>query len=616
MKLNTSPKAIILFLLMLLGIIAPTILLAQRSDGFFKNYNDNYENRDGDGGITIGGMQNDNPIPLGSGLLVLTAVGAGYAIARRRRNKAVKPFNGLNAFIAFALLLGLTQCKKNDIAPTSDGNTVFMTLEASCGGGRTVFVPSIPGIRWGTGSDEYISVGSSVNGYLGELHGKGDGNNAATSRLSFSGTINAPAGTPGEKLYFFYLGNGRHYGTTTLDFSNQENSAGAHFVTNYVIAIGEGTVTNSGGSTYTATADLEVKTAIAYFNISAFSTGSNDDNVYLRGDDVYSTATIDYRAGTITGNAKGSINIGLTNESNKYVALIPSVSTETTLIFEGATKEGTMTFLRGIQANRYYSDDGEALEITGKDTYVFTVSSYPAKKVRFSPGNLQYNCSTGKWRFAENQYDVCQTTWAEWNTTGWVDLFGWGTWSGTSAQWNPTNTSTNNYEYSWNGDYDDVYFHGTLTNHTASGWFTLSRDQWQYIIDHSYYGLATITVGGNSIHGMIILPDNFVLYEISGSLYYTDEYGSLMFNVAHSNWNNNVYSESQWAEYLESKGAVFLPAADYRSGVHVDYNNGSACQYWSSSEGNSFTAYRLHGWNGAEIDDVNRDMGYSVRLVR
>ena len=156
MKLNTSPKAIILFLLMLFGIIAPTMSLAQRSDGFFRYNNDIYENRVGENGITIGNMQNDNPTPLGSGLLILTAVGAGYAIACRRRNKDVKAFNGLkglNAFIAFALLLSLTQCKKNDISKISDGDTVFMTLDASCGGGRTVFDPSVPGIRWGTGSN-------------------------------------------------------------------------------------------------------------------------------------------------------------------------------------------------------------------------------------------------------------------------------------------------------------------------------------------------------------------------------------------------------------------------------------------------------------------------------
>ena len=486
--------------------------------------------------------------------------------------------------LAAALALGMTQCKKNDITPNSDGDTVFMTLEASCGGGRTVFVPSIPGIKWGTGSDEYISVGSSVKGYLGELHGKGDGNNAATSRLSFSGTITAPAGTQGEKLYFFYLGNGRHYGRTPLDFSNQENSGGDHFVTDYVIAIGEGTVTNSGGSTYTATADLEVKTAIAYFNISAFSTGLDSDSVYLRGDDVYSTVTIDYRAGTITGNAKGSINMGLANE-NKYIALIPSVSTETTLIFEGATKEGTMTFPNGIQPNRYYSNNGDSLAITGKDSYVFTVSSYPAKKVRFSPGNLQYKTGTG-WRFAEHQYDVCQTSNGSWNTSGWVDLFGWGTWSGTSEHWDPTNTEP--YSYSWESNYDDVYFHGSLTNHTATNWFTLSRDQWPYLIGHSRHGLATITVGENAIHGMVILPDNSEL--------------SI----------NTEYSESQWVTNMEAKGAVFLPAAGYREGTNV-YDYGNNYYYWSCTEEGSGSAWCL---SGSSQGVMERYWGLGVRLVR
>ena len=593
MKVSISPKAILLFWLILFGFLAPIAATAQRSDGFFCYNNDIYENRDGDGGITIGNMQNDNPIPLGSGLLILTAVGAGYAIYRRRSSyKTHKSYNhAATLFIAAMMLLGFTQCKKNDIATISDGDTVFMTLDASCGGGRTVFDPSVPGIRWGTGSNEFINVGSSEKGYLGKLSGTGNGTNEA---ITFSGTINAPAGTQGEKLYFFYLGNGSHPGATSLDFSNQENSAGAHFVTNYVIAIGEGTVTNSGGSTYTATADLEVKTAIAYFNISAFSTGSDDDYVYLSGNDIYSTATIDYREGTITGNAKGSINMGSTNESNKYIALIPSVSTETTLIFEGATKEGTFTLPRGIQANKYYSNEGEALAITGKDSYVFTVSSYPAKKVRFSPGNLQYKTGTG-WRFAEHQYDVCQTSNGSWNTSGWVDLFGWGTWSGTSEHWDPTNTSPYS-NYSWESNYDDVYFHGTLTNHTATNWFTLSRDQWQYLIGHSRHGLATITVGENAIHGMVILPDN----------------SALAINTDCSSWSDNEYSENQWFTNMEAKGAVFLPAAGYREGANV-HDYGNDYYYWSCTEEGS-SAWYLSSNEGGIYPE--RYWGFGVRLVR
>ena len=33
----------------------------------------------------IGGSNDDQPLPLGSGLLVLTALGAGYTVARKRK---------------------------------------------------------------------------------------------------------------------------------------------------------------------------------------------------------------------------------------------------------------------------------------------------------------------------------------------------------------------------------------------------------------------------------------------------------------------------------------------------------------------------------------------------
>ena len=36
-------------------------------------------------GGTLGDLDGDQPAPLGSGLLVLTALGAGYAVARKRK---------------------------------------------------------------------------------------------------------------------------------------------------------------------------------------------------------------------------------------------------------------------------------------------------------------------------------------------------------------------------------------------------------------------------------------------------------------------------------------------------------------------------------------------------
>lgn len=64
---------------------------AQRGSDSFFNYDNGFEDRmdDPNGlpglpGGAIGGLENQDA-PLGSGLLVLTALGAGYAVARKRK---------------------------------------------------------------------------------------------------------------------------------------------------------------------------------------------------------------------------------------------------------------------------------------------------------------------------------------------------------------------------------------------------------------------------------------------------------------------------------------------------------------------------------------------------
>ena len=63
-----------------------------KNDAFFNDWDNSYNgNRDPDPfpailGGTLGNLQGDQDAPLGSGLLVLTALGAGYAVARRKRD--------------------------------------------------------------------------------------------------------------------------------------------------------------------------------------------------------------------------------------------------------------------------------------------------------------------------------------------------------------------------------------------------------------------------------------------------------------------------------------------------------------------------------------------------
>ena len=63
-----------------------------QSDGFFRGGDDGGGNRTDISGTTpalpqggVGVRSDDQPAPLGSGLLVLTALGAGYALTRKRK---------------------------------------------------------------------------------------------------------------------------------------------------------------------------------------------------------------------------------------------------------------------------------------------------------------------------------------------------------------------------------------------------------------------------------------------------------------------------------------------------------------------------------------------------
>ncbi len=62
------------------------INLSGQTDGFFRNY-DNGDRSGDTGGVTIGGMTNDNPTPVGSGLLIMVAAGAGYALLKKKEEK-------------------------------------------------------------------------------------------------------------------------------------------------------------------------------------------------------------------------------------------------------------------------------------------------------------------------------------------------------------------------------------------------------------------------------------------------------------------------------------------------------------------------------------------------
>lgn len=93
---KTKMKILLLGVAVAAMLLMPVTTLAQ-SDGFFRG-GDNYMNRDGgpfgdivnqgfgdDGGNTVTN-QSFGEAPVGSGLLILTAIGAGYAVLKKKKH--------------------------------------------------------------------------------------------------------------------------------------------------------------------------------------------------------------------------------------------------------------------------------------------------------------------------------------------------------------------------------------------------------------------------------------------------------------------------------------------------------------------------------------------------
>lgn len=271
-----------------------------------------------------------------------------------------------------------------------------------------------------------------------------------------------------------------------------------------------------------------------------------------------------------------------------YVAIRPTTSADITV----TATDGTTNYTKSLTGKTYAANNGYSVSWR-MAVAVPSFSVSDSKKVIFSPGNLQYNGSesTYKWRFAENQYDVIGT----WNTSTWVDLFGWGTWTGSSPD--PTKTSYTNSDYTWDSadfSQEDILADATQRNYD---WYTLSKDEWVYVFN-------TRTVNGGTGAGK-----SYTLKATVGS-----KMGIVLYP---DNYTGTVYSGSDWASF-EAAGCVFLPAAGYRLGTSVS-NVGSLGRYGSSTVNGSYAAYLVY-FDSADIFDPqlsgNHYYAGCVRLVR
>ncbi|MBQ9472922.1 MAG: hypothetical protein IJU81_00765 [Bacteroidales bacterium] len=275
----------------------------------------------------------------------------------------------------------------------------------------------------------------------------------------------------------------------------------------------------------------------------------------------------------------------------------------------------------------------------------------PGSTVRFSKGNLQYQASTGTWRFAEHQWDTIGAGNANISSTysGWIDLFGWGTsgWDNGNYFYMPYDksqsytspyTERNGYGYGPSDGTDAKYdltgayanadwgVYNAISNggNQAGLWRTLTADEWYYLGSQRSASTVNGTANArwikatvNGVCGLILFPDS-----------YTHPDGVAqpvgINSGSQIRYENNNYSQSDWT-LIEAAGAVFLPAAGQRVTTTSVSNVGKNGYYWSSTRydlsdtRHSFASQPyFEGTGTAAFHYTNRSKrqyGASVRLV-
>ena len=252
------------------------------------------------------------------------------------------------------------------------------------------------------------------------------------------------------------------------------------------------------------------------------------------------------------------------------------------------------------------------------------------QKVYFSKGNLQYNATLGThqcvdkstkpgtWRFAENQWEIVGEANKNLSSTydGWIDLFAWGTsgykYKPDSLYCASSSSSRNHLAISGDIEYtrnDWGYYNAISDAENNFEWRTLNHDEWEYLLSHHDWYLATV----NNIKGLIILPDSY-----EEPLY-----------ISHESNNNDFtkykYNLKTW-KLIEEQGAVFLPQSGVLSCASngtVSYGTRNRVEYWSSalyqysaSTSNSSYSYEMRVPSGG-LDPICAQEEYiPVRLVR
>ena len=461
---------------------------------------------------------------------------------------------------ALALVLGISQCKKQD-DPMGKLVTQKVTFTTSFGDGSKLNPGEADGFlypKWVVG--DKIIVSDGVTTPASELECKKI-ENGGTAGV-FEGTITCQEGAT---LTFSY---------NPIDYLNQDGSLQIYL---------EGTSGYQESGNYVV--DMTMPCAILKLDLAKLATAEGADVSVTIGDAKEPAAKI--------------LNV-TTESSQKYLLLLLQSAGETTLTFDNNNGKTITKTYPNLAPNGFYTAGGNGgyapVEPDAPATPKFTVDAN-GTTVEFAPGNLYWDGSS--WQFEANQWDF--RTYAGKNSciggsvttdgtpSGHWGLFGWSGSTGSATY--GMSTSQDNSDYS--GDFKD-WGGLAIGDYAANTWHTLSNDEWGYLLndrtDDAESLRAWVTLTDVNVSGLVILPDE----------------------------SDETAREVTTTVLVAASGAVFFPAAGCRYGTDVSCI-GSDGIYWSSTPDEDYEvgAYYVDFYSdNVETIYDGRNRGHAVRLVR
>ena len=570
--------------------------------------------------------------------------------------------------MALALVLGMSQCKKQE-TPTNDngGDMVYITLEVSNGenvsmnvdnGSRHDMSPRLGMVKFENG--DVLHVGYNHK-YIGQLTYQ-DG--------AFGGTL--PEATSGvtDNLHFYFLGGkGKGSDSPSANATSFTFSIADQHDVLPVLCYGHSTKTYGSATNYSAV--LEYKCALVKFDLVNHV---EDYSVKLKNVPTQATVNFDNPTATTAIVATANqTNANMTlygepgNAAYRWAILLPGTNLEDA---EDLTIGSTVA--SHVMDNNMYIDEGisinnplpvpapdpeYAVKKSNGDLSQFTVNEN-GKKVYFSKANLRFvgfNNNTGSWSFHENQLDASYASGKGDNvdiTGSTNDRFAWGLYGNHGMYEDDWPAITTNLSKADGNDWGCAFSETSLE---GGNWRTLTIDEWDYLFngrthDKRFLKVA-IKLSDDShadlavVQGILLFPDDYVeptgLTKDFTNFYDNPTAGSNMGYVwvDGSNWSNSiVYTDQTSNTYkMLAAGAVFLPAAGYRiSAYYYDYfchqvpmylpiysiDDTGRGYYWSSTSGayNEFShTSRAFYFDRTRVREAtsyqDRSHGMCVRLV-